>query len=203
MHENGTREKIVRTANRLFKKNGYEKTGVRDIAKASGISLSNLQYYYPKKVLIMSDVYNLVISKYIEEKSKKISNEEQPIMDIMALEYEFILRAHSGKNSWESYISSLLIPEVCGVYVEKSTKLMIDCKACPERPWIDLKMANTVMYGGIAEILQFHLQHPDEYRLHDLLAYPFTARLQLLSFENSREMTEKVFADLEDEINKK
>ena len=46
MKNNKTRDNIIEQANKLFKQNGYESTGMRDIASACGISVSNVQYYF-------------------------------------------------------------------------------------------------------------------------------------------------------------
>lgn len=193
MKPNKTKDNIIRTANMLFKKNGYEKTGIRDIAKACDISISNLQYYYPKKVMIMADVYNLMTSEYYEAQKQEMSSAAEPVVKIMAIEYEFMLRAMSGDGSKDSYISSIAIPEVCNVYIEKSTDLFIEYEVCPDKSRFQILMANTTMYGGVSQILQFYLEHKREYELDDLMVYPFEARLRLLGISNCRDLLELAF----------
>ena len=41
-----TREQIVEVAKRVFLKNGYAKTSMRDIAKGAGIGVSNIYNYF-------------------------------------------------------------------------------------------------------------------------------------------------------------
>ncbi len=44
-----TREQIVEIAKRVFLKNGYAKTSMRDIAKGAGIGVSNIYNYFKSK----------------------------------------------------------------------------------------------------------------------------------------------------------
>ena len=44
-----TREKIIEIAKRVFLKNGYAKTSMRDIAKGVGIGVSNIYNYFNSK----------------------------------------------------------------------------------------------------------------------------------------------------------
>ena len=44
-----TREKIIEIAKRVFLKNGYAKTLMRDIAKGVGIGVSNIYNYFNSK----------------------------------------------------------------------------------------------------------------------------------------------------------
>ena len=44
-----TREQIVEFAKRVFLKNGYAKTSMRDIAKGVGIGVSNIYNYFKSK----------------------------------------------------------------------------------------------------------------------------------------------------------
>lgn len=187
-----TKEKIIDVAKDLFKEKGYEKTGVRDIAQASGISISNLQYHFPKKVMIMAEVYNVMISEYYEKKIGKTIESMNPVVKIMALEYEFILRALSGVGSRESYISSMRIPEVCSVYAEKSTELFIEQNVCPNKSRFEILMANTVMFGGLSQVLQFYENYKSQYEMDDLVIYPFESRLKLLNIENSEEILQQM-----------
>ena len=44
-----TREQIVEIAKRMFLKNGYAKTSMRDIAAGAGIGVSNIYNYFKSK----------------------------------------------------------------------------------------------------------------------------------------------------------
>ena len=51
-----TREKILNTALELFCKNGYYKTSTNEIAKAAGISVGHLYFYFPNKKAIFLEI---------------------------------------------------------------------------------------------------------------------------------------------------
>ena len=47
--ELGTKERILREAQRLIHTNGFRATSVDAIAKASGVKKANVFYYFPNK----------------------------------------------------------------------------------------------------------------------------------------------------------
>lgn len=187
-----TKEKIIRAADKLFKMKGYEKTGIRDIAKECGISISNLQYHFPKKVQIMAEVYNWKTSEYYEKQMKENEHDVSPIIKIMAIEYQFMQRALGRKETRDSYFSSMMIPEVCSVYAEKSTELFISHNVCPDKTKFEILMANIIMYGGLSQVLQFYLKNETQYELEELVYYPFKSRLCLLEIGGGNEMMKEV-----------
>ena len=194
MKNHKTRDNIIEQANKLFKQNGYESTGMRDIASACGISVSNVQYYFSKKVLIMAEVYDNMINAYFEDvlQEEQLRNLLGPsadsadaFMKITAVEYEFIIRALAGAGSADSYLSSLLLPEICNVYAEKSTELFMSRSLCPDKTKSQILLANTMMFGGLSQLLQFYLSHKNEYSLDEIMVYPFKSRLQLLDIDGA------------------
>jgi AcrR family transcriptional regulator len=52
-----TRRLIVDTAVRLFREQGYDKTTMRAIAQAAGLSVGNAYYYYPSKDHLVQEFY--------------------------------------------------------------------------------------------------------------------------------------------------
>jgi AcrR family transcriptional regulator len=52
-----TRSLIVETAIRLFGEQGYEKTTMRAIASAAGLSVGNAYYYFPGKEALVQEFY--------------------------------------------------------------------------------------------------------------------------------------------------
>jgi TetR/AcrR family transcriptional repressor of lmrAB and yxaGH operons len=44
-----TKAKIIRTASRLFKRQGYEKTSIDDICRESGVKRGNLYFHFRSK----------------------------------------------------------------------------------------------------------------------------------------------------------
>jgi AcrR family transcriptional regulator len=54
-----SRQKIVRTARRLFAEKGYDGCNVSDIARAAGMSQGNIYWYFPSK----KEVYTAVLGE--------------------------------------------------------------------------------------------------------------------------------------------
>jgi AcrR family transcriptional regulator len=53
-----TREKILEHALRLFRKRGFEKTTMRDVAKAAGLAVGAAYYYFPSKDALVLAYYD-------------------------------------------------------------------------------------------------------------------------------------------------
>ncbi len=176
MNTQTTRDKIIEAADKLFRQHGYEATGVRDIAAASGVSISNLQYYFPKKVSIMAAVYQKTIESYFQDIELEDGDNYESLIQIMALEYEFILRAYNG-NEKDSYLSSLSFPEVCSAYADNSTRLISDTNLFAEVPKAVLHLTNIAMFGGLYQTLHFYMEHSSEYSLYEAVSVPMKGRL--------------------------
>lgn len=56
-----TKEKIIETAERLFREVGYAKTTVADIAASLGMSPSNIYRYFPTKAHINEDICDRLV----------------------------------------------------------------------------------------------------------------------------------------------
>lgn len=58
------REQIVGTAKEILLSQGYEKLGMRELAKQIGIKHGNLQYYFPTKNDLLIAIFDDQLSKY-------------------------------------------------------------------------------------------------------------------------------------------
>lgn len=78
MNSIDTRQRILDAASSLFKQKGYAAVGVREIAKAAGVKVAMISYYFEGKVgilkTIMQDFSNryLQVLEDIDEKSKSL-----------------------------------------------------------------------------------------------------------------------------------
>ncbi|MCC3298378.1 TetR/AcrR family transcriptional regulator [Arthrobacter caoxuetaonis] len=52
-----TRQRLVETATALFRTQGYERTTMRGIAEAAGVSVGNAYYYFPSKESLVGELY--------------------------------------------------------------------------------------------------------------------------------------------------
>lgn len=58
------REQIIDTAKAVLLSQGYEKLGMRELAKQIGIKHGNLQYYFPTKNDLLVAIFDKQLSKY-------------------------------------------------------------------------------------------------------------------------------------------
>ncbi|MDF7817844.1 TetR/AcrR family transcriptional regulator [Runella sp. MFBS21] len=70
-----TKEEVVRQALLLFKKQGYHRTSMADLAAACGLQKGSFYHYFPSKDALMSEVLKLVHS-YFKEKVFPIAYDE-------------------------------------------------------------------------------------------------------------------------------
>src|SRR3954454_4906374 len=59
-----TRRLIVDTAVSQFREQGYDKTTMRGIAQAAGLSVGNAYYYFPSKDHLVQEFYQLIQSDH-------------------------------------------------------------------------------------------------------------------------------------------
>jgi len=63
-YHNGTRKKILEVATELFALKGFNAVSMRDIAKAVGIKMSSIYYYYEGKESLLHEVLTAFESRY-------------------------------------------------------------------------------------------------------------------------------------------
>jgi AcrR family transcriptional regulator len=66
-----SRARILGVSLELFRKRGFDKTTMRDIAKAAGTSLGAAYYYFPSKEAIVLSYYERLVGEY-EERTGEI-----------------------------------------------------------------------------------------------------------------------------------
>ncbi|RZU36770.1 TetR family transcriptional regulator [Fluviicoccus keumensis] len=78
------RERILFTAARLFREYGFEKTTVREIAKACDLLPGSLHYRYRAKEDILVDMMGVAIEKTIQGITEAISGTQDPLQQVRA-----------------------------------------------------------------------------------------------------------------------
>jgi AcrR family transcriptional regulator len=61
-----TRTLILETALRLFRERGYDRTTMRAIAEAAGVSVGNAYYYFASKEHLVQGFYDLIAHEHLE-----------------------------------------------------------------------------------------------------------------------------------------
>src|SRR2546423_687270 len=59
-----TRQLVVDTAVRLFREHGYDRTTMRGIAQAAGLSVGNAYYYFPSKEHLVQEFYARIMDEH-------------------------------------------------------------------------------------------------------------------------------------------
>ncbi|WP_269501911.1 TetR/AcrR family transcriptional regulator [Burkholderia sp. IMCC1007] len=73
-----TRNTIIRVARKLLLEGGPLEFSQRAVAAAAGISVSNLQYYFPTRIAVLRAVIEPVIDTYLEDMKRALSSDASP-----------------------------------------------------------------------------------------------------------------------------
>src|SRR5215475_12496677 len=66
--EDGTRDRILRTAERLFAERGFNGVSVRELAAAAQVNIASIGYHFENKEGLLSEVYRRHCEPLIEER---------------------------------------------------------------------------------------------------------------------------------------
>jgi len=90
-----TREKILEAALRLFRKRGFERTTMRDVAKAADLAVGAAYYYFPSKdalVLAYYDRTQEAHSTLAREGMKKAASTDERLRAVLHTKFDTIER---------------------------------------------------------------------------------------------------------------
>lgn len=73
-----TRNAIVRVARKLLLESGSLEFSLRSVAIGAGISISNLQYYFPTRMAVVRAVMQPLIDAYLDELQQALDNTAAP-----------------------------------------------------------------------------------------------------------------------------
>src|ERR1700676_1268861 len=66
--EDGTRERILKTAERLFAARGFNGVSVRELARAANVNIASIGYHFRSKDGLLAQVYRRHCEPMIEER---------------------------------------------------------------------------------------------------------------------------------------
>lgn len=133
---NNSRERILKTASRLFQTNGYNGTGLNEIIKDSGSPKGSLYYYFPNgKEELALEALKLTGDTIKEKIRKDLNDEDDPAQVIQTMLDTIIMDLERDSSfqeislslmALETYQSSELLREACkkifldleGIYCE-------------------------------------------------------------------------------------
>lgn len=80
-----TRTAIIRAARKLLLEGGSLEFSLREVAARAGISISNLQYYFPSRLAVLRAVIEPVIDVYLRDLQRALAGDTAPRDTIIAL----------------------------------------------------------------------------------------------------------------------
>jgi AcrR family transcriptional regulator len=118
--ETDVRERILVTAERLFREIGYQKTTVADIAKALRMSPANVYRFFDSKQSITAGVVRRLMSE-VEQASQVIAARRQGAAERLRELLQTVHRMNSDR-----YVGDSKLHEMCAVAMEENWDV---CKA--------------------------------------------------------------------------
>ena len=202
-----TREQIVEVARRVFLRDGYAKTSMRDIAAGAGIGVSNIYNYFKSK----DELFRHIVAPLLEELEcmmhehhnmndqdkfvRYASGEDDEMMTDHVTEYMRLINNHrdelklllyqSQGSSLENYIDE---------YTDSCTHLVLEFMDEFKRKYPGFGVIRTPftyhihmvwMFNFISEVIKHQLS-TEEIRcaIEDYLAFEFTGWRALMQSKN-------------------
>ncbi|WP_238587514.1 TetR/AcrR family transcriptional regulator [Cupriavidus sp. IDO] len=102
-----TRNAIVRVARKLLLESGSLEFSLRAVALGAGISISNLQYYFPTRQAVLRAIMAPIIDAYLEDLKCALDSSVSPRESLDALLEKALTDARNAKDSalWWHFIS--------------------------------------------------------------------------------------------------
>lgn len=110
-----TRNTIVEVAKQVLLEGGSLEFSLREVASRAGISISNLQYYFPTRLSVLRAVVEPVIQTYLSEMQRALDNNLPPKERIIALAAQSMREVRNPETSalWWHFVSFAMIDEEC------------------------------------------------------------------------------------------
>ncbi|CAG2151324.1 TetR/AcrR family transcriptional regulator [Cupriavidus numazuensis] len=102
-----TRNAIVRVARKLLLEGGSLEFSLRAVATGAGISISNLQYYFPTRQAVLRAIMAPIIDAYLEDLRRALDSKLKPREALDALLDKALVDARNAKDSalWWHFVS--------------------------------------------------------------------------------------------------
>lgn len=96
--DDGTREKLLRAADRLFFRKGYDAVSIRDLTEAAGVNVASINYHFRGKKNLFREAMRLRLSGMAQERLKWIKEVmpegKSPGLDIVIRAYVMSFLEH-------------------------------------------------------------------------------------------------------------
>lgn len=110
-----TRNAIVEVARKVLLEGGSLEFSLREVAARAGVSVSNLQYYFPTRMAVLRAVVEPVIETYLGELRSALNSNLSPQERISALTERAMREVKNTESSalWWHFVSFAVIDEEC------------------------------------------------------------------------------------------
>ncbi|WP_230965941.1 TetR/AcrR family transcriptional regulator [Burkholderia cepacia] len=118
---NRTRNTIIRVARKLLLESGTLDFSQRSVAQHAGISVSNLQYYFPTRLSVLLAVMDSEVKAYLNELTFALKDSVPPRQVLATLLNRVLqhFRDIRGTTLWLQFLSLASINPECAQLVEK------------------------------------------------------------------------------------
>ena len=110
-----TRNAIVKVAKKLLLEEGSLEFSLRAVAARAGVSISNLQYYFPTRLAVVRAIMAPIIDNYLDDLQRALASSDSPRAAIDALLQRALFDARDSKNValWWHFVSLASTDEEC------------------------------------------------------------------------------------------
>ncbi|AVK49344.1 hypothetical protein AXY43_15800 [Clostridium sp. MF28] len=179
------RDLIAKTAFNLFLNKGYNKTSYKDIADNSSNERTLIQYYFPKKELLITDFLNKLLSlseQYITEKSLKSDNNFINLYIIGQIHFSFLLMNDEMKTLTLDIVSNRAITKEIVFFNENWVFSFFNLSAELNK---ELSDDIVMIMGGTYELIYRYISKSESLNVPNLLKKIMLHFLTAMGHENS------------------
>lgn len=110
-----TRNAIVRVARKLLLEEGSLEFSLRAVAQRAGVSISNLQYYFPNRLAVVRAVMAPIMDAYLDDLQRSLGNSASPREAIDALLGKVLSDARDPESValWWHFVSMVATDDEC------------------------------------------------------------------------------------------
>jgi AcrR family transcriptional regulator len=108
------RQEILRVAARLFAERGYERTTLEMIADELGLSKPSLYYYVKSKEDVLSQIFQDVFQRVLEQAQKEISAQMGPVERLRRLIEAYVTHACGYPEGRALFLYESHLLSICG-----------------------------------------------------------------------------------------
>ena len=150
---------------RIFAEDGFEGTSIRDISRATGISLSGLYYYFDSKQRLLYLIQNNAFNFIVQRLQQRLTGSETPAARLRCLVQNHIgyFLAHPNEmkvlSHEEKALNEPFRQEIAAVkrkYFSLARKIFDELVAESPSPGLNARVAVLSLFGMMNWVYQWH-----------------------------------------------